>query len=161
MRADFEGFDGLIDQLQLLNRDSSIENVAGKMLFEGAAVIADRIKEGIIALPTAERRGTPEHKIDGVTRAQKAGLVAGFGISKVKKTGDAYDLHIGFNGYNGQRTKKYPNGQPNILIARSVEGGTSFRRAHPFVQPAIRASMSTAQNKMIEAFNKAIDEILK
>lgn len=161
MRAEFEGLDGFANQLDRLNSDAVIQKVTGKMLFEGAAVIADRIKAGIKALPVAEGRGTPERKIDGVTRTQKVGLVEGFGITKIEKKGDIYDLHIGFDGYNGQRTKKYPNGQPNILVARSVEGGTSFRRAHPFVQPAVRASLSTAQKQMVEAFNQIVDEILK
>lgn len=161
MKAEFEGFDGFTKQLQDLSSDSVIKDVTGKMLYEGAAVIADRIRANIKALPISSGYGSQKHKLDGVTQAQKSGLLSGFGISKVKKKGDVYDLHIGFDGYNSQRTKKFPQGQPNILIARSVEGGTSFRRPHPFVQPAIRSSLTEAYNRMNKAFDEAIQEKTK
>ena len=30
---------------------------------------------------------------------------------------NAWNIKIGFNGYNSQRTAKYPSGQPNSVIA--------------------------------------------
>ena len=79
----------------------------------------------------------------------------------MKHENDGYNVLIGFDGYNGIRTKKYPGGQPNQLIARSVERGTSFRRAYPFIKKTVRSSKAAAQKKMLETYEEEVNKITK
>ena len=70
------------------------------------------------------------------------------------------NVKIGFDGYNAMRTEKYPQGQPNQLVARGVESGTSWKQKHPFVRPAINASRKRAEAKMAEVLDKEIEKVM-
>lgn len=37
-----------------------------------------------------------------------------------------YNVKIGFDGYNNIRSKRWPQGQPNQMVARAIESGTSW-----------------------------------
>ena len=54
----------------------------------------------------------------------------------------------------GMKTKKYPKGQPNVLLARSIESGSSIAKKRPFVAPAVRKTKKAAEETMA----KIIDE---
>lgn len=136
----------------LVNMDHDI----GQAIYEGAKIVADACKKNIDALPVAHAESY--HKgatMNGVTTAQKRGLQEGFGIAKMKKDGSFINVKLGVDGYNSQVTDKYPNGQPNAMIARSLESGSSFRVKHPIFAPAVRATRSRAE----QAMGKKLDEI--
>ena len=57
------------------------------------------------------------------------------------------------------KTNKYPGGQPNSVIARSVVAGTTFRQKNDFVGRAIRKSEADANQKMIETWDKYLDAL--
>ena len=65
-------------------------------------------------------------------------------------------MKIGFDGYNEVQTKTFPNGQPNALIARSIESGSSTREKTPFLRPALAA----ARKQAIEAARVKFDEAI-
>lgn len=161
MKAEFDGFNEFAKKLNYLSGDAVLKSIAGKVLYAGAGVLADAVRSNIKKIPIFEGHGSPDFKMDGITRSQKAGLLSGFGIAALKKRGDTYDVHIGFDGYNSYQTRRYPNGQPNILIARSVEGGTSFRNPRPFFMPAIRTALGEAENNMTKVFNETIEEEMR
>lgn len=119
----------------------------------GAGVLADAVSAAIDALP--EAHGYP---VVGVTRAQKEGLADGWGIPPIKKEDGCYNTKLGFDKYNSVKTPKYPNGQPNQLIARAVNSGTSFRAKNPFVDIAVRGKRNAAEKAMIAS---ADDEFKK
>ena len=87
-------------------------------------------------------------------------------IKKVTGTNDAYDeaydddYYGGFDGYNEDVTKKWPHGKPNSMIARSIEGGTSWKAKHPFIAPAVRSSRDAAEKAMAEEIEKSIQETM-
>ena len=64
------------------------------------------------------------------------------------------NVKLGFDGYNSVKTKKYPKGQPNALIARVTESGSSYRTKTPFIRPAVRATKKAAE----QAGQAKIDE---
>lgn len=162
MKVEFEGLDEYIVKLRDLATPKQQKKIFGSALYAGAGVLADAIRAEIQTIPTVTGvYGTPENKIDGITPTQKKGLLDGFGISPMRVKRDVYDVHIGFDGYNGTRTKKHPNGQPNMLIARSVAAGTSFRRPHPFVEPAIRRALPAAEAAMQKALDEQIEQLMK
>lgn len=149
-------FDGLEEYaLKLSKLESGTRDIAAKAIYAGANIMADEIKSRIAEIPTATNvSGSPENKIDTITPGQRRGLIESFGISPMREDNGYYNVKLGFDGYNDIKTEKYPNGQPNVLIARSVESGTSFRAKRPFVRPAIRAR----KKDVVEEMGRIVDE---
>jgi len=149
---------------QLQDLEEHTDDVIQKAVYEGAAVVTDAIRSATASLPVEEGMGTAQHKLNGISRAQKAGLLkrkGGLGIAHMKRDGQGWNTKIGFDGYNSVKTHKYPDGQPNALIARSIESGTSFRAPHPFVAPAARKAKAAAEKVMEVAIDTAIEAIIK
>ena len=155
----FKGLDELESQLSQLATSDSIRAVCGATIYAGADVVANEIRKGIDALPVVDHRvkGSEDHKIAGLTSAQKKGLQESFGITPLSQEDGYYNVKLGFDGYNSVRTKKYPGGQPNSMIARSVNSGTSFRQKIPFVDTAVRK----AKNPALQAMETACDDAIK
>ena len=156
-------FKGLEEyELKLAKLGLNTEKIIGKAVYAGAGVIADAVRKNISSLPNVPPKkayGTATAPISGVTSVQKAGLLEGFGISKMELSNGYYHVKLGFDGYNRTKTKKYPGGQPNMLIARSVESGTSFRSKYPFVSPAVRSSRKAAEQKIKEVLDEQIKRL--
>lgn len=66
------------------------------------------------------------------------------------------NVKLGFDGYNGMKTKKYPKGQPNVLLARSIESGSSIAKKRPFVAPAVRKTKKAAEETMAKITMKKV-----
>lgn len=141
------GIDQYITQLQNLEYQSG--EIVGKAIYKGAAVVADAVKTNIKALPSS-----------ACTNLEKAGLIDSMGIAKMQDEGGYYNVKIGFDGYNSIKTKKFPNGQPNSMIARSIEAGTTRRQKHPFVAPAVRSTKDAAEKAMAEEIEKSIQSTM-
>lgn len=154
-----DGIDKYINKLS--NLEFQGHEVIGRCVYEGAGIVADAMRRELQAIPVTVKHGTEADKIDGCTPAQKAGLLEGFGISHMQDDGGYYHVKLGFQGYNNQRTKAYPGGQPNSVIARSIDSGTSFRKARHFVNRAVNATKSQAEKAMAEQFDKEVEQIMK
>ena len=92
---------------------------------------------------------------------QKRGLIDGFGISGLQNDNGFHNVKLGFDGYNATKTEDYPNGQPNQLVARGVESGTSWKQKKPFIRPAINASRKEAEKKMAEVIDEEIQKLME
>ena len=140
---------GMEEYLQQLgNLERTVPKAIGFAIYDGASVVYKAIKSNISNLPTGK----------DLTQEQKDGLMSSFGTAKARTDYGYRNVKVGFHGYNNVKSKKYPGGQPNAMIAASVEGGTSFSKKHPFVAPAVRASKGPAE----EAMRRTLDaEILK
>ena len=153
----FGGIDNYIKQLNKLQQ-STKDGVVGKTVYAGAAVVADSVRRAIQALP----EGREYEAIFGtVTPAQKRGLLDGFGISKMRDDDGFVNVKLGFDGYNSTKTEKYPNGQPNALIARAVNSGTTFRKKTKFVDKAVNSAKKAAESAMDAACSREIEKIMK
>lgn len=130
-----------------------------KAVHAGAAIVADRIRANLEALPEEEFRKLGEGEtFRGLPAGQKKDLVDSFGLTPIDKDKRGF-IHTkaGFNEYGSFPTNAYPEGVPNQLLARSVESGSSVRQKTPFVEPAVRATRKQA----IEAMEKVIDDEIK
>lgn len=145
---------------QLLKLKDISREAIGQAIYDGAGIVADQVMANIQSLPVDERGYTKEGTLHGVTSLQKAGLAEGFGIAKLQDEGGYAHVKLGFNGYNGVKSKRYPNGQPNSMIARSVNSGSSFRDRIPFVDNAVNAKKSAAEQAMIKKFDSVISKAL-
>ena len=151
--------------LKLSKLGKNSEAVAGKAIYEAAGIVADAVKVNLKALPAvndvenikAYRAGRKSQ----LSIKQKEGLVQAFGITKISNDKGYYNVKLGFDGYNGIKTKKYPKGQPNQLIARVVESGSTYMDKTPFVRPALNASRAEALQKMQEVIDQEMNKIMK
>lgn len=175
-KMEISGLDDYIAKLDKL-QSRYAQGYYGKAIYEGAKIVTDQIRTNIKSLPV-ERRTTwnasyvdswgdanwnknADVYLDGITATQKAGLLDGLGIAKMKNDGGTLNVRAGFHGYNKQKTRKFPNGQPNAMIARSVEGGTSLMQKHPFVAPAVRKTRAAAEAKMKEVIENGLKKIME
>lgn len=160
-KIDFDA-DGYMKAIESLSADT--EEIVKSAIYKGANVVANAIRQNIQAIPIQEGdNGLPPvardgEKLYGISRRQKADLLAGFGLSPMEESGDYVNTKAGFDGYGSVKTKKYPRGVPNAMLMRSVESGTSFRDKHPTVRPAVNRSRKAAQAKMDETINQEIEK---
>lgn len=153
------GIDNYISQLT--NLEFTAPDAVGKAIYEGADIVADAIKANIEKLPTDEGYASGGQKLQGIKAIQKAGLIKGFGIAKIRNDNGYINVKVGFDGYNLLKTKKYPQGQPNVMIARTIESGNSYTHKHPFVAPAVRATREQAERKMAEVIDRETSKAMK
>lgn len=146
--------------LAMLERLTDAREYIGKAIYVGADTVADEVKKQIQALPVAQKYAKEGEKLNTITSVQKRGLIDGFGIARMRKDGDYYNVKLGFAGYNGQKSHKYKNGQPNSVVARSVCSGTSFRQKNDFVGRAVRGTKASAERKMEEKLDEEIRKIM-
>lgn len=135
-------------------RSKEFKDMAGRSLYEGAAILADELRKGIEDLP--ERKGSVKkgEMARGVTPQQKKALLDHMGVTRMQNNDGTYDIKIGFQGYDDDITKAYPKGHPVSMIARSVESGTSFLQKTPFIRPAANKAKALAE----EAMRKKLEE---
>lgn len=162
-RFAFKGMEEYEKKISLLYQDT--KGVCGKAVYAGAKVVADAIKKNIEALPEKpELDGIiayTKRELAPLTKGQKQGLMEGFGVSRLEEDNGYINVKLGFSGYNNVKTKKYPNGQPNVLVARGIESGASNREKHPFARPALNKSKKPAVEAMKQAIDDDIEQKMK
>lgn len=156
---------GLSDYSKQLARLGAIDQIMRVMkmaLYDGAGVVADAIRSEVEALPTGNEWGSPEEPINTITKKQKEGLLTSLNIADMeRREGWGYTTMAGFVGYNDQKTHAHPGGQPNAMVAASIEGGTSFRRKNPFITRAFRKSQKLADAAMAARADAEISKIME
>lgn len=161
----FNGLDEYINKLSAL--EQSVDVVVHDTIHDGAGVVADEVRSRILGLRTCMHNGklffgTPAHLARGPSLEQKLGLLDSFGITPISDDGTGFiNAHIGFGGYNSVRTPAWPNGQPNLMVARSVNSGTSFMEAQPFFKEAVAKSRPKARKAMKKRADMSFDELWK
>ena len=156
----FEGVDEYISQLNKLYSDT--DKIIGRAIYEGTGVVMKAIKSAIANINTDDSHGygTAENPKTGPTSIQKAGLIHSVGIAKMRNDGGFYNTKIGFDGYNLVQTKRWPQGQPNAMVARSIESGTSWMTKQPFMRKAEQAAKGPCEKVMQETIDLEIDYIM-
>lgn len=136
--------------------------VLGEAIYGAAGIVADEIRQSLKQVPTDETFGTETQKAKGPKKAQKKGLYESLGVASMQDDGTGYlNVKIGFDGYNDIKTKRWPNGQPNQMVARSVESGTTWMQKHDFVRRAVASSRKRAIEFMKKTVDKSIEKIMK
>lgn len=154
-KMEFSGLDELGTLLSDLPEDT--EKALKMAVYDGAHEVFAEVQRQINALPT----GNTKSKQRDITPEQKEGLLSGLYGSKIKTSDDGVYEYISFTGYNNVKTKQYPNGQPNILIARSAESGGTYMKKTTFMTKARNASKAKALAATKATFDKEIAKINK
>lgn len=153
-----KGLDNYIAYLQSIN--AVTDEMIGEAVYDMAKVVADKVRANIEALPAVSNEANIATYREGYSRLsepEKQGLLDGFGVSPLQDDSGYRNVKLGFDGYNSVKTKKYPQGHPNALIARVTESGSSYREKTPFIRPAVNAARKPAE----KAGQAKIDEKIK
>ena len=147
----YTGFD---DYMALLrNIEANAEDIAKKAVYEGAKVVADAVKTQINSISVAGASSYEEERRE----KQKECLRESLGISPMRDDSGFLNVKVGFDGYNDIKTRKYPNGQPNAMVARIFNSGTSHNRKQPFFKRAI----SQSKERCKEVMRVEVEETIK
>ena len=71
------------------------------------------------------------------------------------------NVKVGMDGYNSETSRKYPKGQPNALIARSLESGSSFAPKRAFIGPAVNRTKGAAEKAIAQKLEEEIKKTMK
>lgn len=155
--------EGMSEYIAYLQSVANVTDEAiGAGVYAMAEVVADKVRDNIQALPTVSNEANIATYRQGYSRLsdlEKEGLLEGFGVTPMQDDGGYKNVKLGFDGYNSVKTKKYPQGQPNVLIARVTESGSSYRQKTPFMRTAVNASRKEALEKGREAVDRVLGDI--
>ena len=155
-KADVQEFQQLLNDL-----DRAADSLAKRAIYEGAKVAGAEIRNQIEGIPEDDYRILKDDdRFEYVTPREKQGLLDGLGIPRME--GDAlkgWNTKIGFDGYakGTAKTKSYPRGTPNALVARSLEIGTSVRMKYPFMRRAV----NRCRKSVVEAMDRQLNEDIR
>lgn len=149
-----------LKQLQKLGADT--DAMCKVAVYEGAGVVADAVRAEIQQIPDQNK---PPTAADGGIYAglyadQKKGLEEGLGVTPITQQDGVWSARVGFDGYNERKTHKYPNGQPNQMIAAATERGTAYRIKTPFIKQAVQKCRKQAEQAMEAALDSEIQKII-
>lgn len=137
------------------------DEICGSAIYGAAGIVADEIRASLEQIPTDEGFGTSGSPVRGPRKVQVKGLEEGLGIASMQDDGTGYfHVKIGFDGYNKVVTRRWPNGQPNQMVARSVESGTTWMQKNPFVRRAVTTSRKRALDFMKNSVDQTIKKIM-
>lgn len=159
--ATFE-MQGLSDYMLALSKlEDAYETdaVCKSVLDAGASVLLDAVRSELNAVPS--QNGVKRNEVRrGITDAERKDLSTSLGASPVRSRNGIYDVKIGFAGY-GKKSKNYPNGLPNQLLARAVNSGTSFRAKTGFLDRAQKKAKKKVLSEMEAELEKQIKNRIK
>ena len=155
--------DGMEEFIRTLNAlGEKAGGVAKKCAYDGAKILREEIAAGVRALPLDEdgfRKGSDPLKM--ITEADRNDLENCLGVSRIESDGLVTSVSVSFDGYIRRTEDKYPKGVPAIMIARSIESGSSVRAKKPFVRPAVNKARERVLSAMQETMSDSIQQIQK
>lgn len=159
----FEGLQELERKLNSLGAHS--QEVAGRCVYAAAAIVADEVRKSLDGLKAvsdrqalaAYRRQEPGY----LSESQKAGLREGLGLATMLNDAGYIHTKLGFDGYNSVKSKRWPKGQPNVMIARSCENGSSAMLRQRFIAPGVSRARRRAEAEMAKVFDEETEKIMK
>ena len=148
-------------ELMLGKIGDASKDICGAAIYEGAKIIADEVKANLESLKTVSDadaiQAEKKEEATYLTIRAKKGLIKSFGVTPMSQDDSGiYNVKLGFDGYNDVKTKKWPKGQPNQLIARACESGSSAMIKQPFFREAVQKTKKKAESRMAEVLDEKI-----
>lgn len=161
-----------LEELKKLNKKlTEMANDAEKLckysLYDAAGIAVEAIGEGIdklsVVSDAAAMRAYVDQRPTRICYTQREGLYNSLGLTPMTTRGGIVSIKAGFDnkdpvtGYNAIKTKRWPKGQPNIIIAASCEHGSSAMIEQPFIRPAFERN----KGRMREAMKMSSQEWIR
>lgn len=156
-------FEGLEEFINLcIFTDKQLDRIVGRTIYPGGRVMSSAIQASMRNIRTSEEYQKNARQYGRKimpTKRQVAALIESFGIAKIRKNKYGYNVKCGYDGYNDIVSERWPKGQPNAMIARSINKGTSFMMAQPFMDAAVSSAEGATIEAMKNQFDHEIDKI--
>lgn len=149
------GVDSYVANLDRMSADW--EKAADESIYTGAGILADAVRKEIEALPIRSGKVAEGELAYGVTKQEKTALLYGLGIARLRNDDGFHNERIGFDGYDAVKTRMYPKGHPISMIARGVNGGTSWLAKIPFITRAYNKARKQVEAEMQKVFIKELN----
>lgn len=153
----FTGIDEYVRKLE--NLASYTDKLIGEAVYKGADVVANETKQALQSLPVDN--STNKATRTSINQIQKNGLIESFGIAKMRNDNGFLNVKTGFDGYNKLISNSYPMGQPNIMIARALESGTSFMPKNRVISRATNRAKKACEEAMKKSLEGNIEKLMK
>ncbi len=155
------GLNELSAKLQRLSAGDAGQAITAGV-YKGAGEVADALRATVSGLAANDGSWSFYKKtISGLSETQKQGLLDGIGIASIENSNGSTTTKVSFSGYNKHLTEHYPKGQPNALVARSLESGSSIGTKRPFVRPTVAKIRKAVSETMAETVEKEIKKAMK
>ena len=155
MRYRFKGLNEYVKKLERLSNRFNAEYCVELAVTEGAQVVDDYTVKELEGLPTDDRPGKLPQR-SGVRTVQKKFLIQEFGTSPLSEDRGLINRKTGVD--RGVLTYRNESGYtPAVVLARSLERGTSFMPRNPVFTRASRK----ARNPCLKAMEKSLNESLE
>lgn len=151
-----KGLAETIANLEKISNISNIQAIEKTALYVGAGTVLDGMLEEISALRVTRYFGTEQKKRYCWPSEVKV-LTENIGIAKMLVE-DTVNTKVGFDGYY-----EADNGEiyPVPILANSINAGTFFMNAQPFVDNTVRKYSKQVLKKMEEIFLKSVKDSMK
>lgn len=160
-KVELKGMEAYLSELRKVGEATG--PVCEAAVYAGAKVVADAVKqeiEGLDRVTDAEAMAAwHERRPVKISVSQKIGLKESFGITPIRNKFGIYSAKIGFDGYNDVKTDRWPQGQPNQLIARACDSGSSAMIKQPFIRGPLKRVQHAAEFAMEQAADKKLKEV--
>lgn len=135
------------------------EEIASRALYAGAGVMADQYTAAANSIRTQPTTHTKNGHMRLATPAEKTAVIGKTGIAKFDRNGSEVNTSVGVGarGYveiNGKR-------KAAIMIANSINSGTSFMKKQPVFRRAATQGAGPASAAIVETADRLIKEITK
>ena len=152
---------GLTETMKMFEQLTvATDDIVKEVVKEGSAVTTDTMRAEIKALKTSDKYAPKKGKRYAMPDDVK-GLLDSLGYTPVDEKGTIFNANVGFDGYNSHKTKKYPNGHSNRMIANAINKGTSFMYEQPFINRTKKKAQDKCVATMQKELDKAIEKIAK
>lgn len=154
-----------IDELEKMLGElgDKAQEIAAKALYKGAGVMADAYTRGTASISTERFHYLARPDLTGTKRyaspEEKAALVGKSGISAFRKDTDSVDTLVGFRGDAGYATVAGKK-KAVVLIARSINSGTSFMHKQPVYRKAVTGNSRKVKETIVTEAEKLLDDII-
>lgn len=160
MRIEMTGAADVMKKLSDLGKAG--DDICSRALYDGMSATADALAAAVEGLPTEPFHPLPgasngTEPLNVLTEDDKADLLGGIGIAKFERPGDGANSVASFDGYSRHKSKRFPKGVPLVVIARSIESGSSTRKKIPFVRRAANGVKSQVQQTMENKVRECVD----
>lgn len=159
MKFRVKGLDKYVKQLENLSDPYNAEICAENALIKGSDIVAEFTQKELQKIPTDDRPGRVEHR-NGLRTIEKKFLISEFGVTPTDKKIDYMDRKTGV----GTGTLTY-NGRGDwvsaVVLARSLERGTSFLSSNPVFSRASRKARKPCLDAMEQSLTEDIERVMR
>lgn len=152
MSMEVEGMSEVISMIEHLSNNSILK----PLVYAGADVVADELKKQIGSLKTdSDNKRGSDKSLRFCHKSDIKVLSDNMGIAPIKAQ-DTINTKVGFDGYY---INARGDSRPVPLLANSINAGTSFMKAQPFIDKTARKVKGNVQKAMNNAAEKVVENI--